>query len=103
MSGLVAAGFTVDLEGLDRVVADLEACEHELELLDAELARQLGRLDETWAGLAATAQQAAHRQWSQGAAEMRDALADLRGAARRAHREYVQAVSANVAMWRRVS
>jgi WXG100 family type VII secretion target len=95
--------FTVEVDELDDVVGDLEACERHLALLVEDLDRQVSALHGTWTGLAADAQREAHAQWSGGMAAMRTSLGDLREAARLAHEEYTGAASANVAMWRGVA
>ena len=66
--------FVVEVDELDDVVGDLEACERDLSLLVADLERQMVALHGTWEGLAATAQREAHQEWSQGMAAMHAAL-----------------------------
>jgi WXG100 family type VII secretion target len=95
--------FAIELDELDDIVGDLEACEHDLALLVADLDRQLAVLHGTWHGLAATAQREAHEEWSRGMTAMHAALAELRAAARLAHHHYGDAATTNVEMWRRVS
>jgi uncharacterized protein YukE len=58
-------------------------------------------LHATWVGEAATTQADAHRRWSDGAQEMRDALAKLRQAAQTAHGNYTGAATNNMSMWSR--
>lgn len=94
--------FHVDHDELDRVIADLEATERELTTIDADLSRQLGALQGAWEGLAADAQQEAYREWRQGMAGMREALTEMRRAARRAHGNYTQAARTNHEMWAQV-
>jgi ESAT-6 family protein len=94
--------FVVELDELDDVVGDLEACERHLALLVEDLERQVAALHGTWTGLAADAQREAHTGWSEGMAAMRASLGELRGAARLAHQEYSHAAATNVAMWREV-
>ncbi len=95
--------FVVEVDELDDVVGDLEACEDHLTLLVEDLDRQVAALHGTWTGLAADAQRAAHAEWSGGMDAMRSSLGDLREAARLAHDEYASAASANVMMWREVA
>lgn len=94
--------FTVDVGRIDEVVHDLTVGERELEALTADLEVTMRRLHEAWDGRAALAQDAAHREWEQGLATMREALADLRRAARTAHDNYDAAVRTNLAMWERL-
>ncbi len=95
--------FVVELDELDDVVGDLEACERHLALLVEDLDRQVAALHGTWSGLAADAQRLAHLDWSEGMAAMRGSLGELRAAARLAHEEYAGAAATNVAMWREVA
>jgi WXG100 family type VII secretion target len=94
---------------VSRVVVDLERL--------AELADRMGRFQShlmrvmeevdtrerqlgiTWTGAAAAAQFDAHGRWDAGAAEVQQALADLRAIASTAHGNYAAAVSANLRMW----
>ena len=48
--------FVIEIDELDDVVGDLEACERDLDLLVTDLERQMVALHGTWEGLAATAQ-----------------------------------------------
>jgi WXG100 family type VII secretion target len=98
-----AGDFVIELDELDDVVGDLEARERDLNLLVADLERQMAALHATWTGLAAAAQREAHQEWSQGMAAMHTALSELRAAARLAHGHYVEAATTNVDMWRQVT
>lgn len=95
--------FSVDLNELDGVVADVQQTENALEQLTADLEAQIRALHTVWEGLAAEAQQAAHRTWEQGMADMRAALADLRAAAHAAHTNYTASAQANADMWESLS
>jgi WXG100 family type VII secretion target len=94
--------YSIDPDELDEIIADLEKCETALELLTADLAKQMKTLQETWEGLAARAQEEAHEEWTAGMVAMRTALADLRAAGRLAHGNYTGAAQANLTMWRGV-
>ena len=94
--------FAVDVDRVDDVVHDLETNERELETLTGDLDATVRRLQGAWDGRAALAQQAAHQEWERGLATMRDALADLRRAARTAHDNYDAAARTNLAMWERL-
>jgi WXG100 family type VII secretion target len=91
--------FTLDADDLDAVVSDLEKTEQRLELLTADLEAQMRTLHETWEGLAAQAHVEAHEEWTTGMVAMRQAMADLRAAARAAHGNYTAAAEANRSMW----
>lgn len=70
---------------MEQTLAQLEAIEH-----------QLGT---TWDGSGGQAQAAAQQRWVDGAAEMRQALADLRKAAEGAHENYHGAAQMNLRNW----
>ena len=76
--------FVIEVDELEDVVGDLEACERQLTQLVEDLERQMVALRRL-GGLAATAQHEAHEEWSRGMTAMHAALADLRAAARLAH------------------
>jgi WXG100 family type VII secretion target len=95
----VTVAYAVDLAELDSVIARMTRFQ---ELLD----RQLTHLDDTvthlhlsWTGVAATAQKAAHDEWTSGARDMHEGLGEMIAAARSAHERYRAAVAANQAMW----
>jgi WXG100 family type VII secretion target len=91
--------FTIDTDDLESVISDVEAVENRLETLTSDLEGQMRRLHATWEGLAAQAHDEAHAEWTEGMRTMRQALADLRAAARGAHGNYTAAANANVSMW----
>ncbi len=91
--------YAVDLDELDSVIGDLERLERELESTTNDLEGQMVTLHGTWEGEAAVAQREAHREWEAGMEAMREALAEMRSAARTAHGNYTKAVDANRSMW----
>lgn len=97
--GRDADDYTLDPDDLDEVITTLEGCEETLERLTDDLDRQMTVLKETWEGLAAQAHTEAHAEWSAGMRAMRQAMTDLRSAARLAHGNYLAAGDANLAMW----
>lgn len=92
--------FGIDLAELDDVVRDLERTESSLQRITSDLEQQMKALHDVWEGLAAQAHTEAHRQWTEGMATMRQAMIDLRTAARLAHGNYTAAAEANTTMWR---
>ncbi|MCW2815440.1 MAG: hypothetical protein JWN84_2895 [Nocardioides sp.] len=94
-----AGRFTVDAGELDAVIGDIERTEAALSTLTDDVERQIRALHQVWEGLAAEAQVAAQAEWNAGMLAMREAVADLRAAARTAHGNYTRAAEANVAMW----
>jgi WXG100 family type VII secretion target len=91
--------FAVDLDELIRSIDELGRCGGALDVRLEEVSRAIAHLHLTWAGAAATAQASAQAQWESGFQEMRRALAGMRAAADVAHRNYSEAVAANVGMW----
>ncbi|WP_121256996.1 WXG100 family type VII secretion target [Nocardioides ferulae] len=91
--------FQIDSDELDAVIADLERCERNLAALTDRIEGQMRQLHEVWEGLAADAQAEAQREWDDGMRAMRQALADLRAAARQAHDNYTSAATTNLKMW----
>ncbi len=93
--------FSVDLDQLDGLVTHLSN-------LVGLLSERLDDLDQrsaavragSWAGDAATAHEAAHREWAAGAREFSDGVAAMGVAIRRAHDHYSTAQTANGSMLR---
>lgn len=98
----MTAAYMVDLAKLDETVTDMGTfdgrVQHHLEALDKVIAL----LHAEWHGAAAANQKDAHTRWTQGAAEMRTALAQMKAAASLAHENYTAAVTANQGMWKQV-
>jgi len=91
--------YTLDSDDLDDVITRLEGCEARLLTLAVDLDKQMVVLKETWEGLAAQAHTEAHQEWARGMAAMREAMVDLRAAARLAYGNYLAAGDANSTMW----
>ncbi|MDR7253457.1 WXG100 family type VII secretion target [Nocardioides sp. BE266] len=92
--------FSLDPDELDAVIGDLERTEAALNTITSDLETQMRALHDEWEGLAAQAHSEAHAQWTAGMVAMRQAMSDLRAAARAAHGNYTAAGDANLAMWR---
>ncbi|MGZ6763962.1 MAG: WXG100 family type VII secretion target [Nocardioides sp.] len=95
-------GFTVDLDELARVVADVGAAEAAYELTAVEIVQRTAALHAAWGGAAADAHRLAQARWQAGFDEMRTALRALRAAATTAHEHYPASAEANLAMWEEV-
>ncbi|MDG3014657.1 WXG100 family type VII secretion target [Speluncibacter jeojiensis] len=95
----MAEPYSVDLDELDDIVAQMSRFDSDAEHLCAEVDALVARLHVTWTGEGADAQQKAHERWQRGATRMREALADLHSTAQVAHTNYTAAVRANVGMW----
>lgn len=91
--------FSVDPDELDDVIRDLERTESSLEQITTDLERQMDALHDVWEGLAAQAHSEADQRWTAGMGAMRQAMVDLRTAARSAHQNYATAGQANLDMW----
>lgn len=91
--------YKVELEELLAFADRLQAFDSRAEGLAAKVDQQVGQLHGSWFGESADAHKARHDEWMAASAQMREGLAELREAARRAHRNYTEAVAANTAMW----
>lgn len=91
--------FTIDADDLDDVISDVERTEGKLSRLTDDIEATVRKLHSVWEGLAADAQKEAQEEWDQGLLDMRDALADLRSAARTAHTNYTGSARTNLTMW----
>lgn len=90
--------YRVELEELLAFVDRLQSFEQRAEAIAARVDGQIATLHGTWAGNAAAAHRAQHDAWMAGAAQMREALAQLRAAAHNAHQHYTDAARLNVEM-----
>jgi uncharacterized protein YukE len=88
----------VDLAHLAELIDRMEQYLAHLSVLREEAVRA-ERLHPTWTGEAAVAQAQAQSRWAAGAAEVQDALAELRAVATVAQGNYEAAVLANRRMW----
>jgi WXG100 family type VII secretion target len=91
--------YRVELQELLAFVKRLQAFEQRGEQIAAGVDNLVSQLGGNWSGTAADAHQAEHDQWSAAATEMREAAAQLRQAADRAHRNYSEVIEINTAMW----
>lgn len=91
--------YTVDLDRLQDFVSRLSQFDVRVEQIATELDHQIAVLHGTWAGHAADAHRSQHDEWTEAAAQMRDALKQLRTKVDAAHRCYAEAVALNTAMW----
>jgi WXG100 family type VII secretion target len=91
--------YKVELDVLLAFTEKLQAFETKLEDLAAQVDQQVTELHGSWMGESADAQKARHDEWMNAEAQMRKSLAELRETAARAHRNYSEAIAANVAMW----
>jgi len=96
---VTAHPFTVDLDDLESAVAVLTAAEGAFDERLADVRRLVTSLHTGFEGLSAQAHLAAQQEWESGFALMREALGDLRAAARGAHDNYQGAVAANLRTW----
>lgn len=92
--------YRVELDELTAFVGRLQSFEGRAEAIAARIDSQVAGLHDTWSGQAAEAHRAQHDEWMAGAAQMREALAQLRAAAHHAHRNYTDAAQLNVDMLR---
>jgi len=93
------AGFRVDPEALLAAVDRMSEFDQRVEANLARVSATVERLGASWYGDAGQSERAAQDRWNQGAQEMRDALAQLRDVAERAHANYSNAIQLNSRMW----
>ncbi|MCV7203563.1 WXG100 family type VII secretion target [Mycolicibacterium peregrinum] len=91
--------YTVDLDRLQDFVSRLSQFDAQAEQVAAEVDRQIATLHGTWTGDAADAHKSQHDEWTAAAAQMREALKQLRTKVDAAHRCYSDVVALNTAMW----
>jgi WXG100 family type VII secretion target len=90
--------YRVELEELLAFVEKLSVFEQQAEAIAARVDGQIADLHTTWSGEAAAAHRANHDEWTAAAAQMRQALGQLRETAHTAHRNYTEAVKVNLEM-----
>ncbi|CAN5381696.1 pore-forming CpnT exporter EsxE [soil metagenome] len=95
----MADAFAVDPEGLADAVERMSTFQTALDGLLSEIDSVVRGLHEGWNGEAASAHTIAHQYWTQGAADMREALGRLHTAGGGAHGNYTGAISTNTNMW----
>ena len=93
------AGFRVDPEALLAAADRMSEFDQRVESNLARVSATVERLGASWHGDGGAAERAAQDRWDQGAQEMRDALAQLRDVAERAHANYSAAIQLNSRMW----
>ncbi|UGU29884.1 WXG100 family type VII secretion target [Mycolicibacterium smegmatis] len=92
--------YRVELEELHAFIERLRSFDQRADAISQSVNRQIEALhDGNWSGEAAEAHQARHAEWSETDKQMREALAELRAAADRAHRNYSEVIEINTAMW----
>lgn len=91
--------FKVDPAMLLAAADRMSEFEQHMEQMLAQLAAVEHQLGDTWDGEGGQAQTSAQQQWTEGAAEMRKALADLRKIAEGAHDNYHGAAQMNMRNW----
>ena len=95
--------YDVDLDELRTTLGELASCQRELIDLAGDLDDEQGRLQESWSGVASSAQATAYESWRTGCADMVTALAALRGLVSAADAHYARAASTNLELWRQVA
>lgn len=93
--------FAVDLELLTELTEQMAAFGQRFESVRDDVDARVRRLHAVWNGAAAAEQTHAHQRWRAGAAEMHEALGELRAISTTAHGNYSSALRANLQMWSR--
>jgi WXG100 family type VII secretion target len=91
--------YRVELEELLAFIEALEDFEQQAEAVASRVDGQINALHTNWSGDAAAAHRRRHDEWVAAAGKMREALAELREVARKAHRNYSGTIEVNMAMW----
>ncbi|MGY2007429.1 WXG100 family type VII secretion target [Nocardia gipuzkoensis] len=94
----MTAAFGVDLAHLDAVTARIGGLAGFTEETFTGVEQRVTALHRTWTGAAAAAHAEAHRDWAEGAADVRDGIAAMRAAAAAAHAAYREAINTNMRM-----
>ena len=94
--------FDVDVDQLTLTIDQMAACGAALHDLADLLARRLASLHLTWGGASAEAHSTAQAAWEAGFSDTREALAQMRAAARTARTSYTSAADTNLRMWQQV-
>ncbi len=95
----MAEAFRVDPEALADAVQRMADFQRYAEDMLAEIDSRVTRLHAAWTGQGEAAHAGAHRHWARGEAMMREALAQLKGAAATAHGNYTAVMAQNLSMW----
>ncbi|MBF6351961.1 MULTISPECIES: WXG100 family type VII secretion target [Nocardia] len=93
--------FGVDPAALEDLTARLRGYQGFLEDCLTGLESHIRGMDPSWSGLAATAFNDAHRDWSKEVQDIRDSVTDLEKSAAAAHTSYTNAATANAGIFRR--
>lgn len=96
---MIVNRYRVELEELLAFVDRLQSFEQRAEMVAESVDKQVAALHGTWSGDGADAHKAHHDEWMAADSQMREALAVLRDAATKAHRNYSEAIEINTAMW----
>ena len=93
------ARYKADPEQIAALIATAEQISGRIEERLAQVDQEVAALHVAWAGAAANEHQAKHDEWTRAAREMREAVDELKGDARRAHDSYTTAADHNQGMW----
>jgi WXG100 family type VII secretion target len=93
------AGFRVDPEALLAAADRMSEFDQRVEANLARVTATVEQLDASWYGDAGQSERVAQDRWNKGAEEMREALAQLRDIAERAHANYSGAIQLTARMW----
>lgn len=93
--------FHVDPAALASVIEILDKFERSAEQFISDVDKQVNDMHIDWKGAAAAGHLEAQKKWAVGAAEMREAVAELRKITHGAHGNYTAAINTNSSMWKR--
>jgi len=95
----MAEGFCVDPGALADALDEMDDFQRTAASLFEEIESTVQALQITWTGAAAEGHAEAHRCWTQGAAQMQEALGKLRTAGGHAHGNYTGVMDTNRSNW----
>ncbi|RBO79615.1 WXG100 family type VII secretion target [Nocardia puris] len=90
--------FTVNLAELDEITQKIRAFDGFITDSLAGLEQRIAAMHQNWTGEAATKHAQAHREWMQGATEVREGIATVCDIARQAHENYTETLTSNLRM-----
>jgi WXG100 family type VII secretion target len=91
--------YTVDLDQLNDFADRLEAFNRRADEIERAIDQQVAALHDNWLGDGAEGHKDYHARWMEAAKQMREAVAELRESAAKAHRNYTGVAELNTAMW----
>ncbi|MGW0252662.1 WXG100 family type VII secretion target [Nocardia goodfellowii] len=90
--------FAVNLTELEQITQKIKAFDGFVSDSLAGLDQRIAAMHQSWTGAAAAQHAQAHREWMQGATEVKEGIAAVCEAARQAHENYTETLASNLRM-----